>query len=77
MPFFPPGDLSDTGIESGSLALQADSLPTEPPGKPFTCTNLQKSYTILLDKPPHILIFVYVPAFPLHKSVTCLIHGGI
>ena len=28
------GDLPDSGIESGSLALQADSLPSEPPGKP-------------------------------------------
>ena len=29
-----PGDLPDPGIEPGSLALQADSLPSEPPGKP-------------------------------------------
>ena len=27
-------DLPDPGIESGSLALQADSLRSEPPGKP-------------------------------------------
>ena len=29
-----PGDLPYPGIELGSLALQADSLPSEPPGKP-------------------------------------------
>ena len=29
-----PGDLPDPGIEPGSPALQADSLPFEPPGKP-------------------------------------------
>ena len=29
-----PGDLPSPGIESGSPALQADSLPAEPPGKP-------------------------------------------
>ena len=29
-----PGYLSDQGIEPGSPALQADSLPSEPPGKP-------------------------------------------
>ena len=29
-----PGDLPDSGIESSSPALQADSLPIEPPGKP-------------------------------------------
>ena len=28
-----PGDLPDPGIEPGALALQADSLPSEPPGK--------------------------------------------
>ena len=27
-----PGDLSDPGIEPGSLALQVDCLPAEPPG---------------------------------------------
>ena len=30
-----PGDLPDTGIEPGSPALQADSLPAEPAGKPW------------------------------------------
>ena len=34
MPFPFPGDLPDPGIEPRSSALQADSLPTEPPGKP-------------------------------------------
>ena len=29
-----PGDLPDPGMETGSPALQADSLPSEPPGKP-------------------------------------------
>ena len=29
-----PGDLSNPGIDLGSPALQADSLPSEPPGKP-------------------------------------------
>ena len=30
---FPPGDLPDPGIEPGSPSLQADALPSEPPGK--------------------------------------------
>ena len=34
LPFPFPGDLPDPGIESGSPALQADSLQSEPPGKP-------------------------------------------
>ena len=36
LPFLSPGDLPDPGIEPGSPALQADSLPSEPPGKPHT-----------------------------------------
>ena len=34
-PFPPPGNLPDPGIKPGSLALQADSLLSEPPGKPM------------------------------------------
>ena len=34
-PFPFPGDLPDPGIEPGSPALQADSLPVELPGKPI------------------------------------------
>ena len=34
LPFPPPGDLPDPGIEPGSPALRADALPSEPPGKP-------------------------------------------
>ena len=30
-----PGDLPDPGIKPGSPALQADALPSEPPGKPI------------------------------------------
>ena len=33
LPFHSPGDLPDPGIEPTSPALQADSLPSEPPGK--------------------------------------------
>ena len=44
LPFPPPGDLPDPGIEPkylASPALQEDSLPTEPSGKP---TRLLYSY---------------------------------
>ena len=33
LPFPSPGDLPDPGIEPRSPALQADTLPSEPPGK--------------------------------------------
>ena len=35
LPCSSPGDLPNPGIEHISLALQADSLPTESPGKPL------------------------------------------
>ena len=34
LPFPFPGDLPNSGIKPGSPTLQADSLPSEPPGKP-------------------------------------------
>ena len=33
LPFLSPGDLPNSGIEPGSPVLQADNLPSEPPGK--------------------------------------------
>ena len=35
LPFPSPGDLPNPGIKPGSPALQADSLPSEPPWKPL------------------------------------------
>ena len=37
----PPGDLPNPEIERRSFTLQADSLPSEPPGKPGLILNLQ------------------------------------
>ena len=48
LPFPSPGDLPDPGIESGSPALQADALPSEP------CTHKYISYLLLHNKLPHI-----------------------
>ena len=35
LPFPSPGDLPNPGIEPRSPVLQADTLPSEPPGKPI------------------------------------------
>ena len=35
-----PEDLPDPGIEPGSPALQADSLPSEPPEKNYYCIHV-------------------------------------
>ena len=39
LPFPSPGDLPNRGIEPGSPRLQADSLPSEPPGCPVIITT--------------------------------------
>ena len=36
VPLPSPGDLPDPGTEPGSLALQTDTLLSEPPGKPVS-----------------------------------------
>ena len=40
LPFPSPGDLPYPGIEPGSSALQADSLPSELPGKPINTIKI-------------------------------------
>ena len=41
LPFPSPGDLPNPGVEPGSPALQAGSLPSEPPGKPNCSTSME------------------------------------
>ena len=44
LPFPSPGHLPNPGIEAGSPALQADALPSEPPGKASnSVTNSMKT----------------------------------
>ena len=45
LPFPPPGDLPDPGIKPGSPALQADALPSEPPGNPTLIKVLPNTAT--------------------------------
>ena len=62
LPFPSPGDLPDPGIEPGSPTLQADTLPSEPPGKPikanekvlWTTSSIQFSSVQLLS---HVRLF--------------------
>ena len=42
LPFPSPEDHPEPGVEPGSHTFQADSLPTEPPGKPFKMVNIIK-----------------------------------
>ena len=47
LPFPFPGDLPNPGIKPWSPALQADALPSEPPGKPLSVGNF------IQVSPPH------------------------
>ena len=48
LPFPSPGDLPDPGIEPGSPALQADTLTSEPPGKPIYPIKILKDVRICI-----------------------------
>ena len=43
LPLPSPGDLPTSGTEPGSPALQADSLPSEAPGKPLSLTVVKSN----------------------------------
>ena len=46
LPFLSPGDLPLPRIEPGSSELQADSLPSEPSGKPYSSRSLEFIYLV-------------------------------
>ena len=58
--FSSPGDLFDPGIEPGFPALQTDSLPSEPPGKP-ACLSMITSERV----PPSQLFSIISSSFLL------------
>ena len=66
LPFPSPKDLSDPGIEPGSPALQADALPSEPPGKPYLGTKQQQINAIEVQ---HFFSNRLVPELALSQFV--------
>ena len=62
LPFPSPGDLPDPGIEPRSPTLQADALPSEPPGKSSLTVSGLEFYLKFkhLATQTHFLLF-YVP----------------
>ena len=57
LPFPSPGDLPDPGIEPESPALQADSLLSEPPGKPHFIHNFSGIYIAHVAVSSLLLLF--------------------
>ena len=58
LPFPSPGDFPDPGIEPKFPTLQADSLPTEPPGKPLTLGRSTSNFrfTLLLSLVQNLIV---------------------
>ena len=52
LPFSSPGNHPDPGIEPGSPALQGDSLPSEPPGKPYVFSSVRSLSHVQLFATP-------------------------
>ena len=56
LPFPSPGDIPDLVIKHGSPALQADSLLSEPPGKPSASSvflqNIRAGHTVISIETP-------------------------
>ena len=50
LPFPSPEDLPNPGIKPGSPALQADALPSEPPGKPIIVISKFYSNIYVVNK---------------------------
>jgi len=53
LPFPSPGDYPEPGI---GLTLQADSLPSEPPGQPFIGVGNKNLHIVLLNIAAEIFI---------------------
>ena len=60
-----PRDLPDPGIEPGSPALPADSLPSEPPGKP-NLREIWPSFLHFFSCLSSFLDFCYIHVWPLN-----------
>ena len=66
LPCPPPGDLPKAGIEAGTPALQADSLPSKPPGKPKVSHN--HAFYILFSIPKITYLSFLSWEFHFHLS---------
>ena len=66
-PFPSPGDLPNPGIEPGSPALQADALPSEPPGYVLPSSIYLKS--LFKDSLVYICVYIYMIVLHVHYDI--------
>jgi len=63
LPFPSPGDRPDPAIEPGSPELQADSLPSEPPGKSQLCDYVEDEaggLSLAIDIHIYVAVIIYI-----------------
>ena len=70
LPFLSPGDLPNPGIEPGSPALQADTLPPQPPWKPIRVVS--SAYLRVLIFLPVILIPAWNSQPSISHDILCM-----
>ena len=63
LPIPSPGDLPDPWIEPRSPALQADILPSEPPGKPLSLFLIAGIYLVRISYTWVLMEFPFLPIF--------------
>ena len=78
LPFPSPGDFPTLGIEPGSPAVQAESLPSEPPGKPRHKLNpssyhLQASRVVSSEGQAVWIWFCHCVSLGRYLSTGCVI----
>ena len=69
-PFLSPGNLPNPGIEPGSPAQQADSLPSESLGKPYQYISCRKSDLLLSQ----VSMNTSSPLFPKNSTLSINVH---
>ena len=74
LPFSSPGDLPNPRIEPGSPALQTDSLPSEPPGKPMITLEEGKNQTSAQKTAKKFWIFFLFNDLSASLKISFLIH---
>ena len=77
LPFPSPGDLPNPGIEPGSPALQADALPSEPPGKPWCCWYTKASPNKKVFKVAYMTHYACEDIHKLQDFLVSIIHSFI
>ena len=74
LPFPSPGDVPHPGMEPGSPALQADSLPSESPGK-TSYTPIPTIFSALGGK-ARLDEYIHANQFPVDIPKRCSIKDG-